>query len=261
MNKEIFKKLILQSEPRQRLILAGLILVLLVIFLFGSMLAPYYAHFNSLRGELASMRILLATKIKRAKNLTGLDSEYRQLQKDLLEIDKHYYTDEEAEEFMKQLPKIVAGFGGRVVTLAPRKRGDELSRVDKLKQYITELDLVTEKELNRFLEDNKNEIDQPTEPEKALFVTALRLVPEKNKAQFKTLWQQPPSSDLFSRLKLRKLDLEAVIEGRHSGLISLLSFFDKSDKLIGFDRLSVSVIGEKAPEVEAKFILTLYVVK
>jgi hypothetical protein len=276
MKNKLFNKIILTLTFRRRLAAASIILIVLAYGLYKAMLSPYLSHFNSLRGELIAQKNLLHTKIGRAQALGKLQKECVECENNLEEVNKHYFTQTEAEEFMKRLPNIVSDFarteqlapnfiggersGSRVVVLKPKTRARELSRAEKLKKYVIDAHVPTEKDLVDFLDKHQAGIDAEEESF-PLLKKALGMLPEKNREQFRNIWKQAQRSDAYSKLGLRKTDLEVTVQGRYQGLASLFEWFDKAEKLIEPNKLQVLVMREKAPEIEANFTLSIYVME
>lgn len=259
MNKQSIKRIILQSTPRQRLIAAGVSLLLLVFLLYKLMLAPYADNFNSLRAQLKSQQNLLNLKIGRAGNLAKLNDEYLRGEQELREANKRFFTEAEAEEFMKKLPRIVAGFGNQVVLLQPRSKDRALTRSAKLKKQALAENLPAEKELVAFIDNNQKAIDSGETTTEQL-IQALRLLPEEKKGRFKELWDQASELDFYAGLKLRQVELEAAIQGQFKGILSLLDWFDKYDKIIKLEKVSI-LTSEQTEGIETRFTLNLYVIE
>lgn len=259
MNKQLIKRIILQSTLQQRLIAAGVSLLLLAFLLYTLMLAPYAANFNSLRAQLKAQKNLLNLKIGRAGSLVRLNEEYQKYGQELKAVDKNFFTEKEAEAFMKKLPKIVAGFGSQVVLLEPRSKSKVLARSEKLKKYVLAENLPAEKDIVGFIDNNQKAIDSG-ETTKEQLIQALRLLPEEKRSQFKELWDQASELDFYAGLKLRQVDLEAAIQGQFKGILSLLDWFDKHDKIIKLAKVSI-LTSEQTSGIETRFTLGIYVIE
>lgn len=180
------KELILKSTFGQRLTAGGIILISAAFLLYALMLAPYAAYFNSLRGELTAQRKLLNLKLGRSGDLAKRNQEYLAGQKKLQEVNKRFFTEGESEAFMKQLPRIAAGFGNRVVLLEPRSKDRTLG--------------------------------------------------------------------------LRRIDLEAAMAGQFEGILALLNWFDKYDKIIGLEKISI-ITNAQTSGIETRFTLGMHVIE
>lgn len=259
MNKTRLKKLILTLSFRRRLIVAGTILLIVAFLLYKLMLVPYVAHFNSLRGQLKAQEKLLDLKVGRAGNLAELNKEYLENKKKLQEVNKYFFTEGESEAFMKQLPKIVANFGNRVILLQPKSKGRVLSRSEKLKKYVLGENLPAEKDIIGFIDKNQKSIDSG-EMTREQLIQALRLLPENKKKQFKTIWKQVSDIDSYADLKLRQVDLDATIQGQFKGILSLFEWFDKYAKIINLNRIRINT-AQKTSGIKARFSLRLYIIE
>jgi len=258
MNKELLKKFILDSTLKERLIAAGLILLLMVFVLYKLMLAPYAAHFSSLHGQLKSYQKLLDIKLGRSRNLGDLNQEYSQNEKTLQDLNKRFFTEKEAESFMKKLPKIVSDFGNRVILLKPQLKPRFLSRSEKLKKYVLGLNLPKEKDLLKFIKQNQEKLDAEGTAYD-LLKDAMLMVPESKRERFRAIWKEAESDDNFyTQMKTRKVDLEATIQGSFKGILSLLAWFDEYDKIINLEKVQMRT---NQTGIETKFTLTIYVIK
>lgn len=256
MNKQLIKRIILQSTPQQRLVAALVVLLLLFFVLYGLMLSPYINNFNSLRAQLKSQKNLLNLKISRAGNLARLNEECQKYEQELREVNKNFFTEKEAEEFMKNLPKIVSSFGNQVVLLQPRSKGNVLTRSAKLKKYVLAENMAGEKDIISFIDNNQKVIDSG-ETSKDQFIQALRLVPEEKKSKFKEIWDQASELDYYAGLKLRQVDLEIVIQGQFKGILALLDRYNKYNKTIKLGKISLMTSGQISG-IETRLTLTIY---
>lgn len=259
MNKELLKTIVLKSDLRQRLMAAGIMLTAMALLLYQLMLAPYAAHFNSLRAQLKSQKNLLNLKMSRAGNLEVLNKEYAEIEKKLQEIDSRFFTDSEADAFMKQLPKTVSDFGNRLVMLKPQLKGRVILRSEKLKKFVLGENLPTEKELIDVIEKNKKSIDAGETTTDQL-VQILSMLPEGQKDQLKTIWQQPDDLDFYAALALRQMDIETTSQGKFEGILSLLEWFEKCEKQVSLSRIQINTANQVAG-VETRFIVTLYIIE
>lgn len=258
MQNELIKKLIIKSAFRQRLIAAGIILFVTAFLLYGLMLAPYAAHFNSLRGQLKAQKKLLELKVGRAGSLAELNKEYLACHEKLQEVNKYFFTEAESEAFMKQLPKIVAGFGNRILLLQPRSTGRVLSISEKLAKYVVSANLPNEKELLGFIEQNKKLVDEGSGATEQL-KRGLPLLPENKREEFKAIWNQIKDTGIYANLDLRQVDLEATIQGKFKGILSLFKWFDNHDKIINLNKIEINTSSQTSG-VETRFTLSIYVI-
>jgi hypothetical protein len=256
MNKDLIKRIILQSALQHRLIAAGTILLLLALLLYKLMLAPYLDNFNSLRAQLKAQQNLLNLKISRAGSLAKLNEDYLKYEKELGEVNTSFFTEREAEEFMKKLPKIVKGFGNQVVLLQPTSKGKVLTRSEKLKKYALAENLPAEKDLIAFIDNNRKVIDSG-ETTKDQLIQALRLLPEEKKGKFKEIWDQASDLDFYAGIKLRQVDLEATIQGQFKGILSLLDWFDKYGKIVKLGKVTLNTNAQESG-IETRFTLNIY---
>lgn len=260
MNKNLFKEIIVKSTLRHKLIAAGILLLIIASLLYALMLAPYVAHFNSLRAQLKSQKNLLDLKMRRADNLEDLQKEYAQYEKKLQDVTLHFFTESEADAFMKQLPTIVSGFGNRVVLLEPQLKSHVIPRSEKLKKYVLGENLPTEKDIIDYIAKNKKLIDAD-ETSKEPLEQALRMLPEgAHKEKIRTIWQQPNDSDFYADVSLRQMNIETTVRGNFAGILSLLEWFDAYDKIITLSKIKINTTGQ-ASGVETKFTISIYTIE
>ena len=231
-----------------------IILCLIVFILYKAMLAPYVAQVGALYGQLKSYSNLLDVKYGRAKNLSKLRQEYPGLEKGLQELNKHFFSESEAENFLKKLPQIVSGFGNRIVLLRPKSEGQVLSRSEKLKKHVIGLHLPAEKDFLKFIAKNRDAVDGE-DMAFDLLKEAICMIPESKRERFRAIWKQRRNIDPYARMKIKKTELEATIQGGFKGILSLLEWFDEYDKVISLDRVQIVT---KPIGVETKFTLTVY---
>ena len=262
MNKEDLVKMIMDSSIKRRLYVVILVLLLVAFVLFRIMLAPYLANVNSLRGELKAQENLYKTKLARSENLDKLQKQHIVDEQTLRDLAKRFFAQGEAEIFMKQLPGIVAGFGNKVVALNPGVQTEQLSRSAKLKKHVLSENLPSENELIDFLNINQVKIDLENEEETlSLLQQAMSMLPESKREQFRVLWQQAQSSDYYAGIQLKKMDLQATVQGQFKGILSLLDWFDQSDKIIDLSQISILAMRNQGSRLEFKFNLSIYVIE
>jgi hypothetical protein len=261
MMMERFSQLYDSTTPKQRKLAVAVAGAALFLLLCGFVLSPYFSYYLSLRGELSSWENLVKSKVARAAPLENKKSERDDYLKELKKIDLRFFNESEAQEFMRKLPRTAADFGGRIVSLKPEIQEDQMSRSESLIRSIGGLKISNERAVIDLIKNGRRSIDlMETENSNKVMREVLALLPQKEKENFRNIWQQV-FGEAGVDLRMKKIRIDLRLQWRGASVSRLLDWLYGSQKLVEIENVGIALIPDREPEVEAEVSLLLNVIK
>lgn len=244
-----------QANPKQTWAMRLGCALLLILLMYGLVLAPYLRHLVSLKRELGAHQGLLNNKVLRTKTihaLAGAQQEYSHL---LEGLNAHFFQKVEADLLVKTLPAMIEQFHNTVMVLKPASRSEVLTRSGYIKKYVLSLNLSTQERLLDFLSKNEADIDHDQDLER-YYTTASRMMPEPKREELHTLFTKPVGDRLES-MKMSRIEVQLVMQGDYTGFVQFLDWIYANPKRMDISQLKIHTL-ETGGGIESSFVLGLY---
>lgn len=244
---------------RQQLLGFGLAGVLGFAVMYWIVLGPYIGYFGSLQGELNAHRQLLNTRQLREKAIAELGKAYQEFSVILDGIDASFFSEEEADVFLKSLPGEVSRFGNRVTALKPKTQAKMTTRSDEVTTYIRSLKVSTEGKVLALVSQNKQKIDVG-DGIPGIETMLSRMIPvDKRDGLAKILKQAGEGPMATAEIQVNELSLS--LRGGYQGILSVFEWLAGTGKIIRLEEVRMTLTPAADNAIETDLVIAIYVRK
>ena len=244
---------------RQRVaVVAGLSGLLFVAIYFG-ILSPYIHSFKSTLSEWKSEQNLLNARHIRLKAMHEMDQASHEFDGILADLDTHFFNATEADFFIKSLPSELTRFGNVIVELKPKNKANDQSRSQSIEIYLKSIPISTKEKLLKLIDQNRSDIDSGSQLQDWQDRIS-KMIPADKREGLKAAFGQS-ATDALSQSGIQKMELQLTLQGRYSGLLSVLDWAAHLGKLTTIDLIQVSRLESSPDQVETSFVWIIYIRK
>jgi len=246
----------LSSGARGTDMLLAIATLIIVAILYQCVLATYVQNFIALNHSLKSHQALLNNKTLRTQAIEELHNAQTEYLTILEGLNGQFFSDVEADLFIKGLPSAMSTFGNRVILFKPKPEPLKHTRSDDISAHLQKLNLSSKERSLSFIAEHKVDIDA-NQNTQSLQNQLFRMIPESKRESLLTLWNAK-NEDPLSMARVNKLELEVMIQGSYYELVSVLSYFKDINK--GLEIQQINVLTPKDGQLETSFVLAIYMV-
>lgn len=222
-------------------------------------LAPYLNNYIAIKNELNAHQNLLTNKTLRTQAIRKLTDAQREYETLLNKASESFFTENEADLFIKTLPQIIRGFNNQIISLKPIRMDPNTIRHRLLLTWIQTLPKHEQASAIDYIKANQEAIDAGDQKNYHIQEISKR-IRSKSYESVRRVWMQGTDNE-FALHRMEKIELHVKIRGSYPGFLSALQWLNEQGKLLNINRIHNHADATSSAIIHTDIELSFYVIK
>lgn len=214
---------------RYKYLIAIFIVSLSSYMMYLLILAPYLNNYIAIKNELNAYKNLLNNKSLRTQAIKQLNDAEKEYESILKKINESFFSESDADLFIKMLPQIIKGFNNTIISIKPVQQDHNTIRHLLLIDWIKSLPEHEQGNSIDYIIANEAEINAGVKKNLYIREISKRII-NHNHEEVLRIWIQA-KDDKFAAYYMEVIQLHLKIQGPYSGFLNFLQWINEHGKL------------------------------
>ena len=248
-----------QLPKRYKILLVITIISVSSYLMYLLILAPYLTNYIAIKNELYAHQNLLNNKALRTqaiKQLSDAENEYSSI---LKKTNESFFSESEADLFIKMLPKVIKGFNNTVISIKPIQKDHKTIRHILLLDWIKSLPEHEQGQSIDYIIAHEADINAGVQTNLHIREISKRII-NHNHEEVRRVWMQGKDDKLASYF-MESIQLQLKMHGPYSGFLYVLQWLNEQEKLYQINHIENKAKKNNPTIILTEIELSIYIIK
>ncbi|MEK9657363.1 MAG: hypothetical protein VW378_03180 [bacterium] len=248
-----------QLPKRYKVLLVVTIISLSSYVMYLLILSPYLTNYVAIKNELSAHQNLLNSKALRTqaiKQLSDAKSEYDNI---LKKTNESFFSESEADLFIKTLPRIIKGFNNTVISIKPIQKDHKTIRHILLLDWVKSLPAHEQGHSIDYIMAHEADINAGVQTSLHIREISKRII-NHNHEEVRRVWMRGKDDKLASYF-MESIQLQLKMNGPYSGFLYVLQWLNGHGKLYQINSIENKVKKNNPNIIHTEMELSIYIIK